>query len=237
MIFCAGFGAALLGTMGGGGAGFIAIYALLIVGLPLNATVATFRLGDLGFYPATFYNFTRAGLMKKRLIVPLLFLEVIGGVIGTVLIIHLPDGVLKYLLTVILVPLLVFMLRKGEVKPGKASNWWQPVYFFGAVSASALQAGSFIEMFALMDLRKTPALEAAANRFVATAVSEVLSICMFFSLSKLIDIRLGLLLVAGNLFGAYFGSKIAIKGGNKLVRYVLLCLMAATILTVWLKKS
>lgn len=237
-MFGAGFGAALLGTMGGGGAGFIALYPLLFVGLPLNAALATFKLGDLGFSPAALYNFSRAGLMRRRLIIPLLFLEGAGAIIGTLLIIRLPDEILRYLLTIVLAPMLIFMLWHGnDVKRGKSSMWWQPVYFFGSLSAASLQVGSFIGMFALMELRKTPALEAAANRFMVVFPFEILSVCLLLSFSGLIDIRLGVPLFAGNLFGAYFGSKIAIKGGNRFVRYMFLGLMAATLVTVWLKQS
>lgn len=237
-MFGAGFGAALLGTMGGGGAGFVALYALLLVGSPLNAALATFKLGDLGFSPAALYNFSRAGLMKKRLIIPLLFLEGAGAILGTILIIRLPNEIIKYVLTIILVPLLIFMLWHGNAtKRGKASIWWKPVYFFGSLSTASLQVGSFIGMFALMDLRKTPALEAAANRFMVVFPFEIISVGLLLSFSSLVNIHLGIPLFVGNLFGAYFGSKIAIKGGNKFVRYMFLGLMAATLLTVWLKRA
>ncbi len=237
-MFGAGFGAALLGTMGGGGAGFIALYPLLFVGLPLNAALATFRFGDLGFSPAALYNFSRAGLMKRRLILPLLFLEGAGAILGTILIIRLPDATIRYLLTIVLVPMTIFVLWHGSiVKRGKPSIWWQPVYFLGSLSSASLQVGSFIGMFALMELRKVPSLEAAANRFAVVFPFEIISVCLLMSFSGLIDLRLGIPLFAGNLFGAYFGSRIAIKGGNEFVRYMFVGLMIATLVTVWLKRA
>ncbi|HZL07729.1 MAG TPA: sulfite exporter TauE/SafE family protein [Candidatus Dormibacteraeota bacterium] len=236
VLLFAGFLAALLGTMGGGGAGFVSIYVLLLFGLPINAALATFKFGDLGF-STSLINFARQGLFKKQIFMPLLLLECAGALIGTFLIIHLSDTLLKYTLTIILIPLFVLMLSHGKkIRPGKASIWWKPVYFFGSVSLGAVQAGSFIQMFSLMDLRKVPALEAAANRFLVVCPFEALSVAILLLFSGLVNVRFGIPLIAGNVVGSYFGSKIAIRKGSGFVRYALLCLMAATVITVWLKR-
>jgi uncharacterized protein len=236
IVFGAGFLAALLGSMGGGGAGFVSIYVLLLLGLPLNAALATNKFGDLGF-STSLINFARQGLFKKQIFAPLLLLECAGALIGTLLIIHLSDTLIKYTLTIILIPLFILMVSHGKkVKLGKASSWWKPVYFFGSVSLGAVQAGSFIQMFSLMDLRKIPALEAAANRFVVVSPFEALSVTILLLFSSLVNIHFGIPLFAGNIIGAYFGSKIAIKKGSGFVRYALLCLMVATVITVWIKR-
>lgn len=236
-VFCAGFFAALVGSMAGGGAGFISVYTLLILGLPLNVAVVTNKFGDLGFFPLSIRNFAHNKLIKKRIFLPLILLEFTGVIIGTLLIIHISGIFVKYAVTLTLTPIFITMFfHSKKSRLGKANLWWKPVYFFGSLSDGVLQMGSFIKMFALMDLRRITALEAAANRFTVGFPLAVLSVSLILAFSKLINIHLGIPLLMGNIIGAYFGSKIAIKKGNQFVRYSLLCLMVITLITVWFKK-
>lgn len=110
------------------------------------------------------------------------------------------------------------------------------MYFFGSLTDGLLQMGSFIKMFSLMDLRKIPALESAANRFTVGFPFAVLSVSLILLSSSLINIRFAIPLFIGNFIGAYFGSNIAIKKGSEFVRYALLSLMVITLITIWLRK-
>lgn len=114
IVFCAGFLAALVGSMAGGGAGFISVLTLLVLGLPLNVAVATNKLGDLGFFPLSIINFARSKLVKKSIFLPLIPLECTGVVIGTLLIIHIAPTLFKYAVTFIIVSLLATMFLHSK---------------------------------------------------------------------------------------------------------------------------
>jgi hypothetical protein len=234
VTFVAGFIAALLGSMSGGGAGFFGLYALLLLGLPLNTAIATNKFGDVGFFPASIRNFARKGLIEKKIFFPLLILQGLGVTAGTFLLIQLSEGAIKIIVTLVIVPLF-FMLafRNRQNNTGTESFLWKPVYFLSSLYSGIVGAGSgFIRMFSLISLRKIPALQAAANSFSATFPFAVLSVGILLY-AGLVDIRLGTSLFVGNLLGAHIGSKVAIKKGNEFVRYMLLALMLVTLVMIW----
>ena len=237
LTFCAGFLAALFGSMSGGGAGFFSFYSLLYLGLPLNAAIATNKFGDLGLFPAALRNFHQKKLIKKKIFAPQLILEFAGVTIGTLAIVQLNDLAIKYLMTIIFIPIFFMLAFKGKHahKRKKESVWWKPVYFLAAIHAGAFQVGSgFIKMFALINLRGIKPLPAAANSFTSLFPFAVLSVS-FLAISGLVDISLGLAIFTGNLIGAHIGSKVAIRQGNDFVRYMLLTLMVITFVTIWLR--
>src|SRR4051794_27496516 len=102
ITFVAGFIAALLGSMGGGGAGFFGLYSLLLLGLPLNTAIATNKLGDIGFFPTSLRNFARQGLIQKKVFLPLLVIEGLGVAAGTLLLIQLSESAIKIIVTLVL---------------------------------------------------------------------------------------------------------------------------------------
>ena len=128
------------------------------------------------------------------------------------------------------------MIFEGnKIKTRKEHFMWKPVYFFASLHAGVLQVGSgFIKMFSLMNLRRVPALQAAANSFTGSFPIAIISALVLLYVG-LVDIQLGLALLGGNLVGAHLGSKIAIKKGNDFVKYMLLALMVVTLITIWVR--
>lgn len=236
IIFIAGFLAAFVGSMSGGGAGFISFYPLLFFGLPLNAAIATNKFGDIGFFPPSIRNFANKKLIRKSIFLPLIIIESVGVIIGTFLIINLTEAMIKYIVTIIITPVFFLMVfENNKIKSGKEHFMWKPVYFFASLYSGILQVGSgFIKMFSLMNLRRISALQSAANSFMGSFPLAILSAGILFY-AGLVDIQIGIVLLGGNLLGAHFGSKIAIKKGNTFVRYMLLALMVITLATIWIR--
>ncbi|HEY8109078.1 MAG TPA: hypothetical protein VIF43_03655, partial [Patescibacteria group bacterium] len=102
LVFIGGFLAALFGSMAGGGAAFFGLYALLFLGLPLNAAIATNSFGSLGFFMTSIRNFFNQGLVNKSIIITLLALQGIGVAIGTFLLIQLSGLAIKVIVTLII---------------------------------------------------------------------------------------------------------------------------------------
>lgn len=236
IVFVAGFVAAFIGSMAGGGAGFFGLYPLIFLGLPLNVAIATNRVGGLGFYIAPIRNFSQKGLVKRKVLLPMLILGGLGAALGTFLLIDLSANGIRIVVTLVTVPIFFLMAFKPPKTRSKQNPLWAPTYFLSALYSGIQGAGAgFIRMFALINLRKIPPLEAAANGFAAAFPFAVLSAGALL-IAGLVDLRLTLPLFAGNLIGGHFGSKIAIQKGNKFVRYMLLTLMVATLVIIWIKQ-
>jgi uncharacterized membrane protein YfcA len=236
IAFAGGFIAAFIGSMAGGGAGFFGLYALLFLGLPLNIGIATNKFGDIGFFPLSLRNFARQGFIKKKIFVSLLLLEAIGATAGTFLLIRLNENAIKIIVTLVIIPAFFLLAFQGSnYKTGKENPLWRPIYLFSSIYFNLIGAGGgFIRMFALMGLRKLPALQAAANGFAATFPFNLLSVGVLVYAGR-VNIRLGIPILIGNLIGAHFGSKIAIQKGNAFVRYMLLFLTIVTLIVVWIR--
>jgi uncharacterized membrane protein YfcA len=236
VAFLGGLAAAFFGSMAGGGAGFLALYPLLFLGLPLNIAIATNNFGGIGFLPPSIRNFARKGLVKKKIFVPLLVFEGIGAILGTFLLIRLSAAMIKYAVTIVMIPaFLLLAFQPVEASSTKVSRLWRHAYLFYAVYAGLVGAGAgSIRTFVLIRLRKLPPLQAIANGFTATLPFTLISVSILLW-AGLVNFQLGLFLFAGNLIGAHFGSKVAIKKGNEFARRMLLCLMAVTLVVIWVR--
>lgn len=226
VIFIAGFIAAFIGTMSGGGAGILTLAALLQLGFPINHAIATNKFGDLGFFLPALRNFSRAKQIKKRALPSIVLVNVAGATIGTLLIARLNPEILKLIVAIVLVIVTISMLLKGNhVKTERpAKKYWPFVYFGTSISSGVLGAGTgILSTLTLVYLRGFTALQAMAHSFFANAVGSSISVTILL-FSGLINYRYGLLLLAGNIIGSHLGSRTAIKKGNEFVRILMLVL-------------
>jgi hypothetical protein len=233
IIFVGGFLAALFGSMAGGGAGFFGLYPLLFLGLPLNTAIATNAFGSLGFLITSIRNFALDGLVKKKIFLPLLPIQGVGIVVGTYLLINLNGFAIKLAVSLVILPAFV-LLAFWKPKSRKVNPSWKFCYIFYAVYSGLIGTGSgSLRTFILITLRKITPLKASANGFLATLPFSLLAVGALIY-AGLVDIRLGVPLLAGNLIGAHFGSNIAIRKGNSFIRKMLLAMMLLTVVVVWI---
>lgn len=218
--------AAFIGTMSGGGAGLISLFTLLAMGLPINQAIATNKFGDLGFFLPALRNLTKAQQVKKKALPAIILINVIGATIGTLLIAHLNADVLRKVVAVILAVIIISSLaRKGYATTERpARRYWPFIYFATSVSAGAVGAGTgILSTLTLMYFRGFTALQSMTNSFYANMFGWTLSVGILL-FTDLINYRYGLALLIGNIIGAHFGSKIAIKKGNGFVRIMIMLL-------------
>ena len=219
VIVCvAGFIAALVGSMSGGGAGIIQLAALLAVGLPANAAMATHIFGDLGFYPAAVPNFWRAGWIDRHKALPIILINLLATASGTLLIIYLDEELFARSVAISLVVLLWVTRQDDRPLIGGASNKSWPVAYWGSRAAAAAGiSNNLLAVFVLIRLRGLTALQAIAHAFVANGVAGVLAVAMLFS-SGLVNPALGVPALVANYLGAHIGSRIAVSRGHQFVR-------------------
>lgn len=224
VLFIAGFMAALIGTMSGGGAGLLSLSTLLWLGLPINQAVATNKLGDLGFFLPALRNFTKAKQINKKALPPIIAINLVGVILGTLLITRLNINAFKILIILILLAVIFSSLinKKHTLKQRPPKRYWSLAYFSTSITAGLLGAGTgILSTLTLLYLRGFNALQAMAHSFYANAIGSLvgLSILLF---TDLIDYHYVAPLLLGNLIGSHFGSKIAIKKGSKFVQSMIL---------------
>jgi uncharacterized membrane protein YfcA len=219
--------AAFIGTMSGGGAGLIALFALLSLGMPINQAIATNKFGDLGFFPPAVRNFGKAKQIKKKALPAIITINIIGVALGTLAITHLNLNILRKFIAVILVLVVITnLLKNNYATTERPARWYWPFIFFGtSIAQGTVGAGTgLLSTMTLMYFRGFTALQSMANWFLANMFGTTLSLGILVFGSSLINYRYGFFLLVGNLIGAHFGSKIAIKRGNGFVRIMIMLL-------------
>lgn len=223
IVAVAGFLAALVGAMSGGGAGIIQLVALLYTGLPVNNAVATHIFGDAGFYPPALYNFHRAKQIRGRIMPPIIILNLLATFGGTLLIIKISEDLLAKLIAIALMVALFFIIKDKQTlnRERPPNRIWPVVYFTARFGGYGGVGGNILGVFALIYFRGLTALQAAGAAFLANGLSSLLAVSMLF-FTDLIDIKLGIILFIANLIGSWLGSKIAVKKGNRFIRYMII---------------
>lgn len=219
IVTVAGFLAALVGSMSGGGAGIIQLAALLYIGLPVNSAVATHIFGDAGFYPPALRNLRRAKQFKRQALPSIIVLNLLATAAGTFLIIRISEDLLAKLIIASLVIVLLFIIREREAPaterhPKKAWPW---IYSAARFAAAGGFGNNLLAVSALIYFRGLTALQAVAAALLANSLSSLLAIGMLL-FSDLINFKLGIILLLANLIGAQIGSRLAVKKGNNFVR-------------------
>ena len=222
VVFGAGFLAALVGSMSGGGVGIIQLAGLLVVGLPINSAIATHIFADTGFYPPALRNFQRAGQLKRKVWQPIVAINLLATAGGTLIIINLNEDLLAKIVaaSLVVVLALTFRDRQASLASRPARKSWPIVYFTARFSAAGGFGNNLLGVLALVYFRGLTTLQAVANAFLANGLSSLLALAMLAS-TGLIDFRLGLVGFVANMIGSQIGSRIAISRGAGFVRHMI----------------
>lgn len=226
LLLFVGFLVALVGSMSGGGAGLLSVSTLLYLGLPINQAIATNKFGDMGFFLPAVRNFAKAKQIKKKALPPIITIKVVGAIIGTFLIAYLDTDIFKKFVAVILLVIIISsLIQKSYGLKERPSRWYWPFIYFGtSISSGAVGAGTgILSTLTLMYFRGFNALQSMAHSFYASMFGSLISLIILL-FTDLINYQYAIFLLIGNIIGAHFGSKIAIKKGNEFVRIMIILL-------------
>lgn len=232
ILLIAGFLAAFVGAMSGGGAGLITLFTLLSFGIPLNAAIATNKLGDFGFFLPALRNFIKAKQINKKSLPMIILVNLAGVTIGTFLIAYLDEKLLtKFVIVILMLLILLSIFRKNDALRERApKKYWSLVYFGTSITSGALGAGTgILSTITLIYFRGFKALQAMAHSFFANFFGSSLSVTILF-FTGLINYKYGIFLLIGNIIGAHFGSRMVIKRGNSFARYMIIVIAVCILL-------
>ena len=216
-----------------GGGGIISVPTYLIAGLPAHLALGTNKLSSCIGTSVSAGRFIKGGFVDWKLGVPSILLALAGAHVGTRLQLALDERYLKWLLLVVLPIVAVVVLRqrtfpeeRGEMpETRRAAIVLAASLIVGAYDGFyGPGTGTFLILiycnFAKMDLRT-----ASGNVKLVNLSSNIGALVTSF-LSGKVFIVLGLIGAVASIAGHYIGSGMAIKNGAKIVKPVILVVLA-----------
>lgn len=216
-----------------GGGGIISVPTYLIAGLPAHLALGTNKLSSCIGTSVSAGRFIKGGFVDWKLGVPSILLALAGAHVGTRLQLALDERYLKWLLLVVLPIVAVVVLRqrtfpeeRGELpETRRAAIVLAASLIVGAYDGFyGPGTGTFLILiycnFAKMDLRT-----ASGNVKLVNLSSNIGALVTSF-LSGKVFIVLGLIGAVASIAGHYIGSGMAIKNGAKIVKPVILVVLA-----------
>ena len=236
LLFLAGFVDAI-----GGGGGLISLPAYLLAGVPIHNAIATNKLSSTCGTTLATVRFLRQGLVNWRLAVPSIVAAILGSSLGANLSLVTEDGIMEKILFLVLpvVALVVLNPRifrdNGEDAPVLTRRIW------AAALLSSLLVGIYdgfygpgtgtflIVAFTVFARMTIPAANAQAK--VINLTTNITSLTIFLMNGQVV-FALGLAAAVCNMAGNYVGSGLAMRGGSRITRPVILLVLVLLFLKV-----
>jgi hypothetical protein len=225
----AGFVAGAINSIAGGGS-LLTVPLLVLLGLPGGLANGTNRVGILVQSAVSAFRFRAEGISGARDAVPLLLPVLLGSTAGAWAISRVADATFERLFGVVMLVLLVPLLRSRAPGAGPRpvrSRLGTFLLFLGiGTYGGAFQAGVGIPLlYALSwsghDLVRANAIKAVVI-FALTAVAVPV-----FVLRGQIAWAPAAALALGFLAGGELGARLAVRGGERLIRPVLVAAVVA----------
>lgn len=233
-LLLAGLLAGFVDAIAGGG-GIISLPALLATGMPPHLALGTNKLqGTCGSLTAAL-NYSRKGLVTLHEIPMGVFFTALGALTGTVTVQVLSPDFLRNIILFLLVGVFLYTLFSPELgKLDRRPIMAAPVFFGCAGMSLGFYDGFFgpgtgsfwtIAMVVLLGLNLK---KATAHTKVFNFTSNVVALAAFFAGGNVL-VSAGLLMGAGQMLGAFAGSRLVIQKGTGFVRVFFLVVVAATV--------
>lgn len=235
VAFLAAFFAGFVDAIAGGG-GMIALPALLAIGVPPHAALATNKFqGTFGSFTAA-ANFAFKGYVDFKEIALGIVFTLLGAILGTFVVLLIDSKFLNYIIPFLLLALLVYMIfspNLGEEERNAKMNARAFYIIFGFLLGFydgffGPGAGSFWTL-ALVGVLGLYMKKAVAHTKVLNFTSNIVSLIVFIIGGQILWL-LGLVMGVGQILGGYFGSNMVIKKDVSFVRKILLFVVTLTIL-------
>ncbi len=238
-VFLIGVAAAVIGAMVGGGS-LLSIPFLVFLGLPPQVAIATDRFAGLGAAVTALYRFWRAGKIVWRFVPALAVASLAGSLIGATALVRVEPGSLRPVIGVLLLALLplLFLGRGLGVAAREVGAARRRIglglYFLVQVLAGFFGGGTGTLIFMiLMSCFGVTITQVAATQIVPFMVLSLSSLAIFAQ-AGIVDLRLGLVLLAGTAVGGVLGAHLAIRSGDVWVRRLFAVVVAASALRLLL---
>ena len=240
-LFFVGVVAGFLDTLVGGG-GLLAVPALLLSGIPPIYVLGTNKFqGSMGTGIATFLLFKKKKLDWNS-VKNLMFASFIGSIVGGVIIQFVDTQFLSFVIPIVLVFIAIYFIVSpkpkstvGNSKPNKKFELFAvPVVgFYDGMFGPG--AGSFFAMTGVM-LKKLEIIQATILAKPLNFASNIAGFIVFFSFGH-IAFLIGLLMMIGQMIGAFFGTHYLLKANPLVIRFLIVIISISMLIKYMLSQS
>jgi uncharacterized membrane protein YfcA len=225
LLFIVGLTAGFINVNAGGGS-TLTLPILIFMGLDSATANGTNRLAILLQNGSAIYNFKKANYSDFNLSLKLSLFTLPGAIAGAFWAVSIDDILFKKILSLVII-FVIFSLFIPKSKILRESNdksvsfWGYLAMFAAGFYGGMIQAGvGFIFMAILHNLMKFDLVKVNMHKVFIVGIY-TLPVLAVFILSGKINWVLGLSLAAGNMLGARFAVKFAVKKGEKAIKIVL----------------
>lgn len=229
IVVVAGIAAGFINTIAGSGS-LLTLPLLIFLGLPANVANGTNRIGVLLQSLVAARGFKRKKVFEWKEGIWLTIPATIGSFIGAMFAVNINELVMNRIIGGLLIFVFFLILykpekwiKKGENEVKAKPSLIQILIFFGiGLYGGFIQAGvGFFLLAGLVlgaghNLLKANAIKALMV-FVFTAVALIV-----FIYNNQVDYKLGLIMGAGNMIGAWVATHVAVKKGSEFIRWFVL---------------
>jgi len=218
-----GFVAGTINTLAGGGS-LLTVPLLVLVGLPGNVANGSNRIGVVVAGSIAAWSFRAQGVSEFRraahVVVPL----AIGSVVGAFAVSQLSDAAFERIFGIVMLLLLVpTLIRRPDPEAAREGAWSMPVasavFFAIGAYGGAFQAGIGVLLLLALARSGIDLVRANAIKVLVSAAVAAVSIPVFI-LGDQIAWGPATTLAVGFAGGGFVGARLAVRGGERLIRPV-----------------
>ena len=223
ILFIVALFAAGIDAIAGGG-GLLVVPTMLILGMNPLVTLGTNKLQSCFGTATSSYNYFKNGLLKENNIKLLAIISFVGSLIGTFLVSQLSNELLNNLIPILLIGAAIFLIinkgNKFNISKSLVLAFLPLVFLIGFYDGFfGPGTGTFFVMTFLI-IKNRSIMQATAATKVLNLSSNFASF-LVFQYKGFVIWELALIMAIAQVTGAYIGSKLAIKNGEKFVRPVI----------------
>lgn len=240
ILFFVGAIAAFINVNAGGGSS-LTLPALIFLGLDASVANGTNRVAIIFQNVSAVYSFKKEKYYELKNSLILSSLSLPGAIAGAIFAVKISNDAFEKVLGVIMILLIITMIipqkREKNISDDFKVNWklflsMIAIGFYGGF----LQVGvGFLIMALLHNVLKLDLIRVNMHKVFIVFVFTIPALLVFI-LTNNVNWFYGLSLSAGNAFGGWWGAKLSVKKGEKLIKAVLIVsifIMALKLLNIF----
>lgn len=222
LLVLGGTAAGIINAMAGGGS-ILTVPLLVLAGVSGNDANGSNRVGILVSNFTAAWSFHQQGVKAYREAVPILLPVVVGSLIGSIAISRVTDDAFETIFGLLMLPIIFLSIRKPKVRED-VQTWSRAttivVFVLIGIYGGAIQAGVGLVLLAALTRAGFDLVTANVIKVLITLVVTAIALPVFIINDQVRWIP-ALILTAGLGFGGWVGARIAVKGGERVIRIVM----------------
>ena len=237
ILLVGGLLAGVINSMAGGGS-LLSVPLLSLAGVGGTLANGTNRIAVLVQNITGAYGYARRGVGNRRQTILVLIPALVGGLFGSLIASQIPDELFERLFGFLMLPLLFLSIRKPKIDVHKEPwpLWLSSVVFLGVgFYAGAVQAGVGLIILLVLSRAGFDLVTANAMKTVVILFITLIATTVFI-VNDQVRWLPALVLARGMGIGGYVGANVAVDGGERVIRPVLIVVvlvLASRMLGLW----